>query len=319
MPEAMNRTSVAVANARLIAQDIKQLDLTPTDGRALPPVEPGAHLDLWLPNGQVRQYSIVARREDGASYRIAVLRDPNSRGGSAYVVETVEDGQVLGISAPRNHFALDEGADDYVLIAGGIGVTPLIPMARRLSERGKPFAFHYLSRSRERAAFLDVLQAKPLNRHLGLHFDDAQGRPDLAKMIGPPRTGRRIYVCGPSGLIDAVLDAAREWPSDAVRFERFTRDAAEPGAGAAFEVELTRSGQVVSVGPEETILDALDKAGVAVESVCKEGICGSCMVPMLSGEADHRDSVQTEAEQQANDYICVCVSRAISPRLVLDL
>ena len=320
MSEAMSRTSVTVANARRIAQDIKQLDLTPTDGQVLPPVEPGAHLDLWLPNGQVRQYSIVARAEDGAHYRIAVLRDSNSRGGSAYVVETVEEGHRLEIGGLRNHFALDEGADDYVLIAGGIGVTPLIPMAYRLLERGKPFVLHYLNRSRPRAAFLDTLQAEPLSRHLHLHFDETHGVPDLATMIGPPRAGTRVYVCGPSGLIDAVLDAARQWPPDAVRFERFTRDSGESGTDAvAFEVELAQSGQVVAVGPNETILDVLEKAGVAVESVCKEGICGSCMVPMLSGEADHRDSIQTEAEQKANEFICVCVSRAISPRLVLDL
>jgi vanillate O-demethylase ferredoxin subunit len=320
MSGALRRISVVVTDARLIARDVKRLDLTAIDGRSLPAVEPGAHLDLWLPEVGARQYSIVERAEDGSRYTIAVLRHPSSRGGSSYVVDSVHRGQTLEIGGPRNNFALDDGADDYVLIAGGIGVTPLVPMARRLSERGRRFAFHYLNRSPERAAFLDLLRADPLGRHLRLHFDDADGRPDIAGMIGPARATAQIYVCGPSGLIDAVLDAARDWGPHAVRFERFSHEAPKPdGDDGGFEVKLARSSKVVPVGPGETILEAIGKSGVTVEAVCKEGICGSCMVPILAGEADHRDAIQTETERRANKYICLCVSRATSPRLVLDL
>lgn len=326
----MQKWPVIVAEARWVAREVKLLRLTSADGRPFPPVAPGAHVDVWLPTGSARQYSVIERSQDAASYTIAVLREPASRGGSIHLVDEVESGHALEIGEPRNHFALNEEADEYILIAGGIGITPLISMARRLTVLGKAFSLHYLNRSRERAAFLDLLQAPPFSPHLSLHFDDEHGRPDLGAAIGPSRPGAQIYVCGPSGLIDATLDTARSWSPDAVRFERFNNaspatpnaegaNAEGPDAGGGFEVELARSGRTIAVAAGESILDALHREGVAVEAVCREGTCGSCMLPMLGGEAEHRDSIQSPAEQKANTFICVCVSRAISPRIVLDL
>ncbi|MGU7774537.1 PDR/VanB family oxidoreductase [Burkholderia sp. MR1-5-21] len=311
-----------VVDAAMLTPEIRGIAFAAADGARLPPAEPGAHLDVRLPDGTVRQYSIVERAADGSTYRIAVLREPRSRGGSAYIVERLARGDAVRLSPPRNHFVLDEHADEYVLIAGGIGITPILPMARRLSAIGKRFTLCYLTRARERAALLDAIESGPLRRTTRLHFSDAHGEVDLRALLGVPRRGAQVYVCGPGRLIDSVLDAARDWPAGAVHFERFAAAPASDDAKSdarAFEVELARSGRCVVVPPDRSILDVLRSERIAIDSVCGEGVCGTCAVTLLSGEAEHRDCLQTDGEKSRNDVIYVCVSRAKSTRLVLDL
>jgi ferredoxin-NADP reductase len=320
------RIDAIVTDATMLTADIKGLCLATADGSMVPPAEPGAHIDLWLPDGIVRQYSVLERVNDGTAYRIAVLREPDSRGGSAYVVDLLGKGQHVQLSGPRNHFALDECKEETVLIAGGIGITPILPMAIRLASAGKKFAFHYLGRARERTALLDVIEASALKDIANIHFSDEHGEADLRTLIGAPRPGVHVYVCGPGKLIDGVLAAASDWPAGSIHFERFAAPAATPleakhdGApDAPFEVELARSDKVIIVMPDQSIMQALRQERVRIESVCCEGICGTCSVTLLAGEADHRDMIQTDAEKNQNTVIYVCVSRARSARLVLDL
>lgn len=322
MTDGYQKRGVIVGNKRLVGIDTYELVLMDEDGRELPPVEAGAHLDLYLPNGLVRQYSIIDRCQEGQAYRIAVLRDPKSRGGSSSVAKEVKPGQRLVIAGPRNHFPLDLSARDYVLVAGGIGITPVFPMARRLAAEGKCFVVNYLVRSRERAAYLDEIEEADWGGRLLLHADEEKGVPDIAAIVGDAAPGKQVYVCGPGGLIDAVLAATEDWPQGQVHFERFA--GVQPTGGesetvSSFEVELAQTGKTVVVGPDESILEAVEKVGVTVDAVCREGVCGSCMVDILEGEVDHRDVVQTPAEQASNEMMCVCVSRAKGSRIVLDL
>ncbi|VWB19383.1 ferredoxin [Burkholderia aenigmatica] len=317
-----DRIAAVVVEAAMLTPEIRGIVLAAADGAALPAAEPGAHVEVRLPDGIVRHYSIVERVADGSTYRIAVLREPRSRGGSAYLVERLAPGDALDVSTPRNHFALDEHASEYMLIAGGIGITPILPMARRLDALGKSFTLLYLARSRERMALRDAIECGPLRENTRLHCSEQHGEADLRTLLGVPRAGAQVYVCGPGRLIDGVLDAARDWPAGAVRFERFGAAAVprEPEAGAqAFEVELARTGRRFAVPAGRSILDVLRDERIAVDSVCGEGVCGTCAVTLLDGEAEHRDCLQTDAERRANNLIYICVSRAKSSRLVLDL
>lgn len=315
----IHKIDVVVSDAAMIATDIKGIKLAALDHSVLPPASPGSHIDLWLSDGSARQYSVIETGSDGASYRIAVLRAPASRGGSAFIVDQLQKGARLQLSGPRNNFTLDEGNGEYILVAGGIGITPILPMARRLAAIGKPFSFHYLARSRDRAALLDEIERGSLKDRVQLHFSDQQGEADLRSMLGKQRHGVHIYVCGPGKLIDGILDATKDWPAGAVRFERFAAQANGVARPSAFEVELARSGKVLTVAPDQSILQVLRKERVRIESVCREGICGTCAVTLLAGEADHRDTVQTDDEKTQNQTIYVCVSRARSERIVLDL
>ncbi|CAB3962850.1 ferredoxin [Burkholderia aenigmatica] len=317
-----DRIAAVVVEAAMLTPEIRGIVLAAADGAALPPADPGAHVEVRLPDGIVRHYSIVERAADGSTYRIAVLREPRSRGGSAYLVERLAPGDALDVSPPRNHFALDEHASEYVLIAGGIGITPILPMARRLDALGKSFTLLYLARSRERMALRDAIERGPLRENTRLHCSEQHGEADLRTLLGVPRAGAQVYVCGPGRLIDGVLEAARDWPAGAVRFERFGGAAPprEPEPDAqAFEVELARTGRRVAVPAGRSILDVLRDERIAVDSVCGEGVCGTCAVTLLDGEAEHRDCLQTDAERRANNLIYICVSRAKSSRLVLDI
>lgn len=317
MTTLTTQREVIVRERTPLVVGITGLTLAAADGSVLPATDPGTHVDLWLPGGLVRQYSVIERTPDGA-YRIAVLHEPASRGGSAYLCEQIRMGDRLALSGPRNHFKLDEHADAYVLLAGGIGITPILPMARRLAELNKPFTLHYLARSRERAALLDALAEPALAGRVQLHLSEEHGSVDLAALLSTPRPGAHLYVCGPARLIDGVLAAAQGWPTGTLHFERFASVEA-PASTAAFEVELARSARVLTVAPEQSILQSLRGAGVCIESICGKGVCGSCAVPLLAGEAEHRDSVQTDAEKALQQTVYVCVSRAKTARLVLDL
>lgn len=322
----MSNTTIAVRveRRRIEADGIVSFELVSPDGADLPGFEAGAHIDVQVPGGPVRQYSLCNAPWERHRYQIAVLRDPASRGGSIGMHDALPEGATLRISAPRNHFPLAQGKATHLLIAGGIGLTPLLCMADYLSSQGEPFSFHYCSRSRDRAAFLDRIESSAWADRARLHFDNLgpEQRIDLPGLLGSPSADLHLYVCGPQGFMDAVLEQARAsgWDAGRLHYEYF---AATPPAlsadGAAFEVELAQSRLVVTVPSDQTIIQALHKAGVDVPVSCEQGICGTCLTRVISGEPDHRDLYLSPQEQACNDQFLPCCSRSRSPRLVLDL
>ncbi|GAA0898255.1 PDR/VanB family oxidoreductase [Virgisporangium ochraceum] len=294
------------------AEGVAVLDLADATGAPLPPWDPGAHIDLRLPGGMVRQYSLCGDPADRTTWRIGVLREPDGRGGSAHVHDAVREGTVVDARGPRNHFALVD-APRYLFIAGGIGVTPIVPMVAAVAAAGAHWDLHYGGRSRRSMAFLDALGARAT-----LYPQDEVGLIDLDRVLGRPLAGTAVYCCGPEPLLSAVERRCAAWPAGSLHVERFAPRAAA-GPLEAFEVELAASGLTLTVPPNQSVLRALEEAGVEVLSSCREGTCGTCETPVLAGRVDHRDSLLTPDERAANDTMFVCVSRAAGPRLVLDL
>ena len=314
---------VRVARKRDEADGICSLELLPMDGDVLPAFTAGAHIDVHLDHGLVRQYSLCNPPSEMQRYLIAVLRDPVSRGGSQAVHDLVKEGQVLEISSPKNHFPLAADGRQHLLLAGGIGVTPLMAMAEQLSADGADFALHYFARSASKAAFVDRFAASVFASRVHTHWDDAPQDPplSLATLIGKPQAGQHLYVCGPKGFMDAVLAAARaqSWTEDQLHCEFFGGLVVHDASEAAFTVKLASSGLEILVGPEQTVVQALHKAGVDVPIACEQGVCGTCLTRVLSGVPDHKDLYLTPEEQAANDQFTPCCSRAKSTMLVLDL
>lgn len=309
---------VRVSDHRCLAPGVYQLELKPLEAVELPTASPGAHLDIHLPNGMARQYSLLD--DTPGRYRIGVLREPNSRGGSVFLAESALPGTRLAISPPRNHFRLNETAQHSVLIAGGIGVTPLLAMARRLTQCGASLEFHYLVRHREQAAFLDELRTLLPAGALQVHVSSESGRADAATLMGQAYSGRQVYACGPHALLDVVEQAARNWPANTVHLERFRGTDAETATSrTACRIELQRSGHSFTLQAGERLLDALQREGFAPPSLCEEGICGTCTIPVVRGDVEHRDALQSADEKATNDVIYACVSRPLGDTLVLDL
>lgn len=314
--------AVRVSARRDEADGIASFELRPADGGLLPAFTAGAHIDVHLPNGMTRPYSLCNDPAERHRYRIAVLREPAGRGGSAALHDQVREGDLLTIGAPRNQFALAEGGAHALLLAGGIGITPLLAMAWQLHAQGTPFALHYGARSAARMAFADALQRAPFAAHVHLHLDDgpAAQRLDCAALLAAPQPGRHLYACGPAGFLDHVraTAAAAGWPDAQVHMESFTATA--PAAGdTAFDLVLQRSGRVVRVAANQTAADALAAHGVAVPLSCQQGVCGTCLTPVLDGEVDHRDLYLSPDEQRSNTAFLPCCSRARGGRLVVDL
>jgi vanillate monooxygenase ferredoxin subunit len=289
----------------------------------LPAFTAGAHLDVHLPNGLVRQYSLCNPPADRDRYLIAVLRDAASRGGSQAVHEAVAEGSTLQISAPKNHFPLSEAAQHHLLMAGGIGITPMLAMAETLSASGQSFELHYATRSRERTAFIDRIAAAPYASRVTHHLDDGEAAQKLhiATTLGNAPKDAHLYVCGPQGFMDAVLGAARSsgWSEDRLHYEFFGAAPVDTSGDGSFEVEIASSGRIIPVLPEQTTLQALQAAGLDIPMSCEQGVCGTCLTGVKSGTPDHRDHYLTPEEQAANDQFLPCCSRAKSARLVLDL
>ena len=319
----MTTLTVRVLRKTTEALDIASFELAAEDGRPLPAFSAGSHVDVLLPGGLTRQYSLCNDPQETHRYLIAVLRDPASRGGSAAMHDAVAVGQLLQISPPKNHFALAHGAQRNLLLAGGIGITPLLCMAERLAQAGAGFELHYCTRSRERTAFVGRIQAAAFANSVRFHFDDGAiaQKLDLAALLGRARSGEHVYVCGPKGFMDAVLGAARSagWPEAQLHFEFFGA-AAVPAAGdAPFEVQLASSGRVVPVAAGQTVVQALAEVGIDIMTSCGQGVCGTCLTRLLAGEPEHRDLYLTPEEQAANDQFLPCCSRARSTRLLLDI
>jgi ferredoxin-NADP reductase len=298
------------------------LDLCAPSGGELPGWSPGAHVDLLLPGGMVRQYSLCGDPADRGVWRIAVLREPDSRGGSAHVHESLDKGDEVAVRGPRNHFPLED-SPRYLFIAGGIGITPILPMLRAAEATGAEWELHYGGRSRRSMAFLEALEdvtSQGAGSRVTLHPQDEVGLIDLDGILGTPRPDTLVYCCGPGPLLDAVEQRCAGWPAGSLHVERFApKDVGEPVLTGSFEVELALSGLSLTVPPEKSVLQVVEEAGVGVLSSCQEGTCGTCETAVLSGEVDHRDSLLTPAEQAANDTMFICVSRAACPKLVLEL
>ena len=323
MSHPPSEIQLRVAAKRLIAQDICALELRHPEGAPLPPFSAGAHIDLHLGDGLVRQYSLAGDPADTSHYLLGVLREPASRGGSLAVHDRLREGELLGASLPRNHFPLDPRASHHLLLAGGIGITPLLSMAEQLHREARGFALHYCTRSATRTAFAQRLREAPWAERVHLHHDDAppSQRLDLPGVLARAPQAAHLCVCGPRGFIDWVLQGAREagWEESRLHREYFAAAEGAPAAGGAFEVELGSSGRVVRVEPAQTIVQALAAAGVDLPTSCEQGVCGTCLTRVLSGTPDHRDSYLTEEERARNDQMLPCCSRALSPRLVLEL
>jgi vanillate O-demethylase ferredoxin subunit len=318
----MSTIEVRVAGKACEAEAICSYELVRLDGAPLPPFEAGAHIDVHLGGNLVRQYSLCNAPGETHRYQIGVLRDAGSRGGSQAMHDHIDTGSVLQISAPKNHFPLVE-AKRTLLLAGGIGVTPILAMAEALAAKGAAFEMHYSARSPERAAFKARIGASRFAGQVHFHYDSggAAQQLDLAGLLAAPDPGTHLYVCGPQGFIEHVLGAARTrgWPAAQLHVEYFSAAAVDTSGDAAFEVKLASSGKLVTVPAGKTVIKVLAEQGVEIPYSCEEGVCGTCLTRVLEGVPDHRDMYLTEEEQAANDQFTPCCSRAKTKVLVLDL
>jgi ferredoxin-NADP reductase len=306
---------IEVVGRRHIADQVVELTLRRVDGEA-PRWEPGAHIDLIFTRFLTAQYSLCGNPDDRDTLTVAVQREPRGRGASLYVHNMLVAGKRLEARGPRNDFPL-RAAERYLFIAGGIGVTPLLPMVRAVAARGDRWALAYGGRTRTGMAYLPQLAA--LGGDIEVRPQDEAGPLDLDALLRAPEPGTHVYCCGPESLLRAVEQRCAGWPPGSVHVERFAPPPADPAADTAFEVECAQSGVTVQVPPGVTILDALERADIYAEAECRVGTCGVCETPVLEGTADHRDFVLRPRERQYGKVMMICCSRARGPRLVLDI
>lgn len=313
---------VRIVAIELAADEILSFILRPTDVQHEIAIDPGSHVDVHLPNGLMRSYSLSNGLGQRSAYRLTIARDVASRGGSTYMHDNLRVGQVIEISAPRNNFKLDENAGLSVFFAGGIGVTPFIPMVTRLNEQGRAWRLHYCVRDRSRAALMDELETLSAhgNGELIPNFDDTDGFFDLQGALNTLPVDAHVYCCGPIGMLDAFRNGAtaRGLPPENIHFEYFNADVHSATEGG-FTLVLEKSKKEIDVDAGETILQALIKHGVSMSYSCEEGICGACETAVISGQPDHRDMILSDKEKNENKTMMVCCSGSKSARLVLDL
>ncbi|MCJ1887243.1 PDR/VanB family oxidoreductase [Pseudomonas sp. LA21] len=305
------------------ALDIRSFRLVRSDGQPFDIYEPGAHVDVTGPTGVTRQYSLCSPPDDRVAYLVAVKKEAASRGGSSALHEQGREGMELEMGAPRNLFRIAPEASEHVLFAAGIGVTPLLSMAYKLNASGQPYRLHYFARSPEHAAFARLLESEAfagkVEFHYGVEPADLDG--ELSACVERASTAAHVYTCGPAPFMNKVVEvASRTRPADNIHLEHFQADPAANSAPAgSFEVELASSGVVLQVPADASLVDVLQAHGCDIDTECREGICGTCIVEVLDGEPEHRDNCLSTKEKAANKQICACVSRARSARLVLDL
>ena len=318
----MDQLSVRVISKTPIAIDIIAFEFAAVDGASLPPFSAGAHIDVHIAPGLVRQYSLCNSPAETHRYQIAVLREPTSRGGSIAMHEQLQVGQIFRISSPRNHFPLTP-APNTLLFAGGIGITPILCMAERLAATDAAFQMHYCARTADRAAFRERIATSAYANSVVFHFDDgAQDQKlDLHATLRAAPGGSHLYVCGPAGFIDFVISSAQElgWPEAQLHREYFAGATHDTSQDGSFEVVLASSGKVYSVPADTSIVQALAAHGIEIEMSCEQGVCGTCVTRVLEGIPDHRDTYFSDSEKRANNQCTPCCSRSLSPRLVLDL
>ena len=304
------------------AESINSFELVAPAGGDLVAFTAGSHIDLYLSNGMIRSYSLVNDPSERSRYVIAVNKDAASRGGSRFVHETLRAGDLITISHPRNNFVLQENTTHSILIAGGIGITPLLSMIRRLKALGRSWELFYAARTRVAAAFLDELSGlrRDVQEKLHLNFDQEPtgSMLDLAAIVRNAPGDAHLYCCGPVPMLEAFEAATRDRPAEQVHVEYF-KAREKPAAEGGFEVKLARSNRIIKVGAGKTILNALLDAGIAVNYACTEGVCGTCETRVIEGMPDHRDLFLGKAEQAANNTMMICCSGSKSDTLVLDL
>ncbi|MFI5806906.1 PDR/VanB family oxidoreductase [Streptomyces sp. NPDC051561] len=313
-------TFLRISDRERAADGVVTLTLVDPAGRELPRWTPGAHIDLILPElDLVRQYSLCGSPSDRHAWRVAVLLEPNGRGGSRHVHQELGIGATVLVRGPRNHFRL-EPSPRYLFIAGGIGITPILPMIASAEADGRDWELLYGGRSRASMAFLDELSE--YGGRVRTHPQDEAGLLPLAKALNAPRRNCQVYCCGPEPLVGAVETHCAGWPAGSLRTERFGARPVQPeeqSRATAFEVVCRRSDLTLSVAPHESILDVADRAGVRTFAACREGICGTCETSVIEGAPDHRDSILSDRQRASGESMMICVSRAGGPRLVLDL
>lgn len=312
---------LVVADKQMLTDDAVRLTLRSPSGAELPSWSPGAHIDLVLGADMVRQYSLCGERTDGSAFQVAVLREESGRGGSHFVHDRLHRGDRIRVRGPRNHFELVE-TRDYLFIAGGIGITPILPMIAEVAERGLPWRLVYGGRTRASMAFGSELRERYGDR-VEIWPQDEVGMLDLENLLAEAPTSsveRSVYCCGPEGLLSAVEKYCEHWPTGALHVERF---AAAPdrasGPDNTFEVRLAQTGITLTVPAGQSVLEVVEAAGVAVLHSCRDGVCGTCETPVLEGVPDHRDSILTDDERQESASMMICCSRSRSDLLVLDL
>jgi tetrachlorobenzoquinone reductase len=309
---------VRLTAIRYAARDTNLYEFRRPDGGPLPAYEPGAHVDMHLPNGLLRNYSLVIAKPEAGVYTFGIKRDPASRGGSRYIHDELHVGKTLKIGAPRNNFPLHEDAAHTVLLAGGIGITPIWCMVQRLADLGRSWSLHYSCRSRSDMAFLEALEAMT---GPNFHFDDENAGKflNVAGIVAAAPKDAHLYCCGPTPMLKAFEAATTDWPRGQIHVEYFTPKQQEPARRGGFTVELARSGQEFFIPEGHSILQVLLDEGVDVDYSCELGICGACEQRVISGTPEHRDSILTEEEQAENTRVMICCAGCKSDRLVLDL
>ncbi|RJG03114.1 PDR/VanB family oxidoreductase [Noviherbaspirillum sedimenti] len=322
MTTSTSQMKVRLVATRFEAEDVLSFVLAPVEPAALPPFEPGSHVEVHLTDKLTRSYSLSNGNVDAGSYRLTVQKDPKSRGGSTYMHDTLRTGTILQIGAPRNNFELNESAGLSVFIAGGIGITPFLPMMVRLNSLGKKWRVHYCVRTRSRAAFVDEIKAlaEVGQGEVVLNFDQEPGGTmlDLNRLVAELPQDAHVYCCGPSGMLGAYKTATAGLQTERVHYEAFANEVSVAAEGG-FVVELKKTGREVQVKSGQTILKALLDIGVNVEYSCEEGVCGACETKVISGIPDHRDAILSSSEKAANKTMMICCSGCKSDRLVLDL
>ncbi|MEO8162835.1 MAG: Rieske 2Fe-2S domain-containing protein [Ilumatobacteraceae bacterium] len=315
-----SRLKVKVSRKWITATDIVGVELSPIDFESLPTFLPGAHIDLVLPNGLARQYSLTNGPGELGTYRIGIKREPQSSGGSLFIHDVLDEGDVVEISMPRNNFPLRQDSSRTILIAGGIGVTPLLAMSQVLAKQNLHYELHYFAQSHEHLAFGEITATLENNfiSHLGL--SPMETMQTIRSVLGAHNTSENVYICGPKPMLDGARDIAQslEWPDNSVHFEYF-KNSNVIHSDSSFIVDLARSALSLTVESGQTILQTLRNNGVAVPSSCEQGACGTCLVRVLEGTPDHQDVYLNESERQRGDQILTCVSRALSEKLTLDI
>jgi vanillate O-demethylase ferredoxin subunit len=318
----MNQITARVVRKIKEAEDIVSFELVRADGTPLPPFSAGSHVDVQVNKNITRQYSLCNDPTEEHRYVIGVLRDPNSRGGSVAMHDTVNQGDLIQISAPKNHFPLVH-AKRSLLFAGGIGVTPILCMAERLARSGADFEMHYCTRSVERTAFLDRIKTSTFADSVYFHFDagSLEQRLDLSRLLNKPEPDTQIYVCGPIGFIEHVVNTAKTlgWTGEAIHLEYFSAVPQDTSKDTEFEVQVASTGKVYTIPADRTVVQVLEENGIDIPISCEQGVCGTCITRVLSGTPNHRDAYFTDEEHALNDQFTPCCSRANTKMLVLDL
>lgn len=305
------------------AKDICSFEFVSLHGDDLPPFTAGAHIDVHINKDLMRQYSLCNNPNERHRYVIAVQKETNGRGGSKLIHDQLKEGDILEIGNPRNNLPLEKSASKHLLLGGGIGVTPMLSMALQLQSEGADYEMHYCTRSRERTAFHDLLSSPEFADKVTIHFDE--GSPDsrlnLKELLAIRPEGTHLYLCGPQGFMQAIEQAAEGiWPPETIHMEYFSADPSTlSGDNKPFEVKLAKSGKTFTIPEDKTIAQVLEDNGISTDISCEQGICGSCITPVLEGVPEHRDKVLTRREKDANNKCTICCSRAKGDHLVLDL